>query len=146
VTEKLTITAVDVGTLVVGAPKTFPRGLALKELKPGMLVMFVDQRLNTHPTCWVSAPNIENLTNLVGVPAMVVAIGTEPGKIVALALKAKTKLCHSCDGRVPDGHGVYALPEHLYTLDAWQQHEALSKAADAEQTAINELLKDFVAA
>lgn len=116
----------------------------LQDLKPGMSVVFVDQSLNTHPICWVDAPYVDNAA-LLGKVAMVVAVEpTKPGKIVALCLKEKIPLGHSCDGRVPEGHGTYALPEHLYTVAAWEEHQKAAVAALEEQNAINDLLKGFV--
>lgn len=123
-----------------------PTGLVLSQLKVGMVVMFIDARLNTHPLSFVKAPYVENLANLAGVPAMVVALTDEPGKRVGLAMKTLIPLAHSCDGRVPQGHGVWALPEHLYTVEAYAQHQALAAKVTSDQNSIATMLQGFLVA
>jgi hypothetical protein len=120
--------------------------LSLQDLKPGMVVVFVDQTLNDHPACWVSSPFESEAEALSGKAAMVVAIDPDkPGKTVALCFKEKLAVGHSCDGRVPQGHGFYALPEHLYAPDAHEAHQHAHDVTAVQQTQIDALLKGFVA-
>ena len=122
-----------------------PQTLALADLTPGMVVVFVDHTLNTHPACWVDAPHETNGAALAGKTAMVVAVEPgKPGKIVALCFKDAIPFGHSCDGRVPDKHGAYALPEHLYLPDTHAQHKAAHANVRTQQTAIDALLKGFL--
>lgn len=119
--------------------------LSLSDLKPGMQVTFVDHALNDHPTCWVDTPHESNAAALSGKTALVVAVNPDqPGKVVALCFKDKVSGGHSCDGRVPHGHGAYALPEHVYSADAHVAHRAAHDKTHAEQAAIDALLKGFL--
>lgn len=118
---------------------------SIEDLKPGMTVVFIDQSLNTHPTCWVASPMESNEEAMGGKTAMIVAIEpNKPGKVIALCFKDVIGGGHSCDERVPHGHGAYALPEHLYSKASWEAHKAADKTAAVEQTAISEMLKGFL--
>lgn len=145
-----TITAADVGVLDLSKGdeakvEPYPTSLTFESLKLGMDVVFVDDEFNVHPTCHVGAPHESN-QDLIGKLGRVVAIDpSAPGKTVALCMKDKVSFGHSCDGRVPQGHGAYAMPDHLYTVDAWKRHEELAVAALDKQKAIDALLVDFVA-
>lgn len=147
--DTMTITASDVAVLDLRetpAPPSarLPVALTLGQLKPGMTVAFIDSRLNVHPTCWVDAV-AESNADLLGRVAMVVAVDpTAPGKVIALCLKEAIPTGHSCDGRVPAGHGAYALPEHLYTLEALAAHRSAAERALAQQAVIDDMLKGFV--
>ena len=127
--------------LTVVPPQTY----SIKDLKPGMTVVFVDHTLNEHPIAMVSVPLETNAAALAGKLAKVIAVDPHnPGKQVAVCFKEKIEFGHSCDGRVPHGYGAYVLPEHLYSEDAHAKHTANHKAAAADQAAIDEMLKGFV--
>lgn len=118
----------------------------ISQLKAGMQVVFVDTALNTHPTCYVDAPYETNIKSLAGLTALVICVEpANPGKVVGLCFRQKIAGGHSCDGRVPDGHGAYALPEQLYAPDTHVAHVQASKDAAAEQIKIDELLASFMA-
>lgn len=147
--DTMTITAADVAVLDLRAEPApakarLPVALTIDKIKPGMTVAFIDARLNVHPTSWVDAP-AESNTDLLGRPAMVIAVdAAAPGKVIALCLKEAIPTGHTCDGRVPAGHGAYALPEHLYTLEDLETHRAASEQALAKQAVIDDLLKGFL--
>lgn len=119
--------------------------LQMNEIKPGMVVVFVNHSLNDHPQCWVDVPHETNASAVSGKTAMVVAVDPNaPGKQVAVCFKDAIANGHSCDGRVPHGHGAYVLAEHLYTPEAHLAHTASHDQVHVAQKAINDLLKGFV--
>lgn len=129
-------------TLAVEVP---PQTLSIDDVKPGMVVVFVDHNLNTHPACWVEAPHETNGAALAGKTAMVVAVEPQkPGKVVALCFKDEIPFGHSCDGRVPDKHGAYALPGHLYTPETYAKHKLSAGNVATQQVAIDTMLKSFL--
>jgi hypothetical protein len=154
-TDTMTLTAADVGTLVVGdeaVPPSAdvivpPQTLDFDTLKPGQTVFFVDHTLNTHPACHVEAPHETNASALAGKLCMVIAVEPEKasvGKAVAVCFKEPINYGHSCDGRVPHGHGAYVRPGHLYTPEAYAAHQVASVHVALEQKRIDEMLKGFV--
>ncbi len=146
--EKQTITKADVGVLDLSKdnPKVtlFPRTLMLSEIKAGDVVVFVDQSLNVHPRCTVDS-HAESNNALAGKTGVVIGVDANaPGKVVAVCLKDKVAFGHSCDGRVPNGQGAYAMPDHLYTVNAWSQHRELATAAVDEQKKIDAMVSTFM--
>lgn len=119
--------------------------LSIQDIKPGMTVMIVDQMLNDHPACWVETPLESAAAELSGKAAMVVAVDlAKPGKTVALCFKEKVACGHTCDGRVPAGHGWYVLPEHVYTLEEHTAHQRTHDGVVEQQAQIDAMLKGFV--
>lgn len=113
------------------------RTYTLDELRPGLKVVFVDVHLND-PASFVDTPAESNADFLSGRLAMVVDVNPDRvGKVVALAFKDPVFGGHSCDGLVPDGHGFWALPEHLYSESDWEEHElAYTKALETDRKSV----------
>lgn len=144
--ETITITAEDVATLDLGASKindATPRPLSLEQIKVGQELVLIDGQLNLHPAAYVAAP-YESNDKIGGMRVLVVAVDpVRPGKAVAVYSKAKLPGGHSCDGRVPHGHGLYIVPEQLYTPEAHAAHTKLSDHMIAETAAIVDLIKAY---
>lgn len=120
------------------------RTYTLEELRPGMKVIFVDTHLND-PASYVDAPPESNDEFLAGRLAMVIDVDPKRvGKVVALAFKDPVFGGHTCDGLIPDGHGWWALPEHLYSEAAWEEHEEAHAKALHVKHRVSDLLKGFI--
>ena len=118
----------------------------INNLKPGMRVRFVDERLNRGcPHDVFGAP--ESLADhLLGKAMMVVAVRPEDqtGKRVAVVLKQAIAGGHSCDGLVPHGHGVWVLPEHLYTEEEYKIHVAAMADWAEQQNVTLSMANEFI--
>lgn len=143
-----TITAADVGVLDLTSKgdatkvRRFPRAATFADLRPGVEVVFVDAKLNVHQTVHVDADHESN--ELGGAVGKVIAVEpNRPGKMVALCMKKPYRFGHSCDGRVPHGHGAYAMPGHLYTLEDWKLHGELAEGAAAKQKEVDALIAGY---
>lgn len=120
--------------------------MKIEDLKPGMRVVFIDERLNCgSPGDRFGAPETD-ATILAGRELLVVAVqlDNQDGKKVAVACKSKIVGGHTCDGLVPDGHGRWVLPEQLYTPAEYIAHaKACSDWAKAQKTA-QAMVNDFL--
>jgi hypothetical protein len=142
--EKMTIAIEDVAT--IDAPSignARPRTLHFDELKIGMRVAFVDDTLNKFPRSHVPVPHESNEA-IAGRVLLVVGLdAVTPGKTVGVYCKEPIPGGHSCDGRVPDGHGLYLLPDHLYTIAALTEHQRMAEHAVVEHRAIASMIEEF---
>lgn len=116
---------------------------ALEDLKPGMRVVFVDDRLNAGHDSYVEMLPETSGPALRGRVAIVVLVQDVPGKKIGLCFKENVG-GHTCDGRVPEGHGMWALPQNLYSEDAWEEHKAMAAEDVIAQKKIDDLLAGFV--
>ncbi len=118
--------------------------MSRSEISPGMLVMVVDQGLNRHISSFVHGAYESMGEAIGGKLAKVVIVQDMPGKQIGLCFKDKVKCGHTCDGRVPIGHGFWALPEQLYTPERWAEHVKTHDLAQAEQVTVSDLLREFI--
>lgn len=120
------------------------RSLSLPELKPGMRVVFVDETYNVHVVSRVDAPVMSFTKALSGKELLVISVEPHnPGKQVGIYSKIKMPFGNSLDGRVPHGHGLYVLPEQLYTVEMYEEHKKAFDIASTRQIEIDEMLKAY---
>lgn len=103
--------------------------LRFEQISPGLEVVFIDRSLNVGD-CIV--PSSRTSVPLDGRRGVVVRVSDEPGKRVTVVLAEPHELAHTCDGFAPDKHGVWALAEHLYTVEDHEAHKTEHAAAKAQ--------------
>lgn len=122
--------------------------LSIKEIEPGMDVVFVDDTFNIHPFSTVDVPFESNVAALRGKLARVVIVQPDvPGKKVGIVLKEPFDEGLSLDNRLPprlEKHGAWVLPEHLYTPEMYQLHKDSAAACGYDFSAVEKLLEDFI--
>lgn len=117
--------------------------LTLEELVSGMKIRFVDLSFNEHRTSFVSTPISYYSARLSGKSLLVIAVDANAvGKQLAVYSKDPIN-GHSCDGRVPDGHGLYVLPEQLYTEESYLEHKQAFEKANTSQSEIDKMVEGF---
>ncbi len=124
----------------------------IEQLKPGMRVYFIDERLNlgSHADQWGAPESGEAM--LLDRELMVVAVRPDntDGKKVAVCsreplMDSSGKVRgHTCDGMVPHGHGWWLLPDHLYTTEERAEHIEASEGRKAEIDQASSLVKEFL--
>lgn len=117
----------------------------ITELKPGMRVVFIDERLNCGgPGDRFGAPE-SDADALAGKEMLIVGVfpNGQPGKTVAVAFKKPVPGGHSCDGLVPHGHGRWVLPEQLYTHEQYIAHAKASAKWVEAQAVTSKMVQDY---
>lgn len=120
--------------------------MKIEDLKPGMRVVFIDERLNCGgPGDRFGAPETD-AGSLAGRELLVVAVqpGNQEGKVVAVATKKSMVGGHTCDGLIPDGHGRWVLPEQLYTTEEYMAHAKACSDWAKKQKAAKAMVESFL--
>lgn len=124
------------------------RTLSMSELKVGMDVVFVDDTLNVHPTCFVDVPFESNVGQLRGRKARIVRVQPDiVGKKVGIVFQEKIEGGLSLDNMLPPKyaeHGAWVLPEHLYTPEMHQEHIEAAAAVGVDRTEVEKALEGFL--
>ncbi len=128
------------------------RPMDITQLKPGMRVYFIDERLNvgSHTDQWGSPESGEALLRDRELMVVVVRPDNSNGKKLGVVSRSQIKdtngkvIGHSCDGLVPHGHGWWLLPEQVYTPEEHQEHVAASEGRQEEIEQSNRLVKEFL--
>lgn len=71
------------------------------------------------------------------IPGKVIALTTDETKQIGLQFEQNVN-GHSCDGRGPDGHCLWVRPQHILTLEEYEQEQKVKLAA-AESLAAADL-------
>lgn len=87
-------------------------------------------------------------TALRGAEAVVVAVNDlklTPGKPIALCFKDAHDGLHTCDGLTPKGHGYWATPDVIATLEEYALYEQRTKQQLAAQEASSAIVSEYLA-
>ncbi len=122
----------------------------IEDLKPGMKVVVIDERLNCGSSGDQFGAPETGFGPIAGCEGIVVAVQPDvPGKLVAVCFKKKLpgNQGHVCDGLVPDslrGHGYWLRPEHLYSVDEHKAHVQACAERAGQLEASKRLIEDYL--
>lgn len=119
------------------------KSLNIKEIKPGMKVVFIDHSLNVSGLSYVDGLE-DSDTSFNGKEGVVITITDMPGKQVAVCMKEANPTCHSCDGMIPNNRGRWALASQLYTVEDYNKHKEAAAKHDDQLAEATKIIEEYL--